>query len=460
LPSDIAAAQAISARIERLPPVRAVWNIVILLALPGIFEIYDLAHTAYLPPAMIREGLLTPSGLFGSPQATFAASTFLGLFVGASMLGHVADAYGRRQVFVGALLLYSAGTFVLAFQTSAAGIYACRFVASVGIGIEMVTADAYLVELVPASIRGKAFALTHVIVYVANPLVAVLSFLLVPLAPLGFAGWRWVALIGCLGAVVIWWIRLGIPESPRWLALKGRHVEADAVTRRLEDRVRAETRGALPEPSAGVPQIVDRSSLRDIFRPPYRRRTVMLAVFNFFQTVGFFGFANWMPTLLEAQGVTFTHSLLYSSIIAIAYPLSPLLWMMVVADRFERKWMIVTAATGVAICGALFSRQSSPVALVSLGILITSFNTLLSLSYHPYQAELYPTAIRARAVGFVYSFSRLSTVLTSFIIGGLLGAFGPAGVFTFITGSMAVVVAVIGLLGPLTRNRTLEEISK
>src|SRR6202012_5735121 len=131
------------------------------------------------------------------------------------------------------------------------------------------------------------------------------------------------------------------------------------------------------------------------------------------------------------------------------------LWMMVVADRFERKWMIVTAATGVAICGALFSRQSSPVALVSLGILITSFNTLLSLSYHPYQAELYPTAIRARAVGFVYSFSRLSTVLTSFIIGGLLGAFGPAGVFTFITGSMAVVVAVIGLLGPLTRNRTL-----
>ena len=167
-----------------------------------------------------------------------------------------------------------------------------------------------------------------------------------------------------------------------------------------------------------------------------------------------------MPTLLEAKGVTFTHSLLYSSIIAVAYPLSLLLWMVVAADRFERKWMIVTAAAGVAVCGALFSPQVSAVTLVLLGILITSFNTLLSLSYHPYQAELYPTAIRARAVGFTYSFSRLSTVLTSFIIAGLLGSFGSVGVFTFITGSMVVVISVIGLLGPLTRNRTLDEISK
>ena len=126
----MAAAHNISVRIERLPPVRAVWNLVVLLALPGMFEIYDLGQTAYLPPAMIHDGLLTPSGLFGSPQATFAASTFLGLFVGASMRARVADAYGRRNVFVGALLLYRGGTLALAFQTSAAGIYAALSPAS------------------------------------------------------------------------------------------------------------------------------------------------------------------------------------------------------------------------------------------------------------------------------------------------------------------------------------------
>ncbi len=109
--------------------------------------------------------------------------------------------------------------------------------------------------------------------------------------------------------------------------------------------------------------------------------------------------------------------------------------------------------------GTLFALQSSPAPLMVFGVLVTACNTLLSLSYHPYQSELYPTRIRARAVGFVYSASRISTVLTGYMIARLLDWFGTPGVFSFITGSMLAVMLVIGIYGPRTKGRSLEEIA-
>jgi putative MFS transporter len=102
---------------------------------------------------------------------------------------------------------------------------------------------------------------------------------------------------------------------------------------------------------------------------------------------------------------------------------------------------------------------SEPALLVTFGILITAFTILLSLSYHPYQAELYPTQLRARAVGFVSSFSRISTALTSFLVAFFLQNFGTAGVFGLISASMLIVVLSIGIFGPPTRGLALEDIS-
>lgn len=111
------------------------------------------------------------------------------------------------------------------------------------------------------------------------------------------------------------------------------------------------------------------------------------------------------------------------------------------------------------VLGLLFAFQSRPELLILLGILITGANTLMSFAYHPYQAELYPTPIRARAVGCVYSFSRLSTIFTSFMIAFCLQHFGTVGVFVFISLSMLMVMLSIGIFGPLTRGRSLEDIA-
>jgi putative MFS transporter len=129
------------------------------------------------------------------------------------------------------------------------------------------------------------------------------------------------------------------------------------------------------------------------------------------------------------------------------------------ADRFERKWQLVGAAIGVGLFGMLFSYQTTIEMLVVFGVLITLCNNVLSNTFHGYQTELFPTRVRARAVGFTYSFSRISTVFASFIIGFFLQTAGTKGVFGLIAFAMAMVVLSIGIFGPRTNDLELEQIS-
>lgn len=460
-PAALLDAGSISARLDRLPPTRSVWKLVVLLSLGFFFELYDLLYSGYVAPGLVKSGILsaTTHGLFGTTGiASFIAALFSGLFIGTIACGFLADRFGRRAIFTWSLLWYTAANVVMAFQDTAAGLNFWRFVVGLGLGVEMVTIGTYISELVPKQIRGRAFACEQAVGFVAVPVVAFLAYLLVPHAPFGLDGWRWVVLIGAHGAIFVWWIRRGLPESPRWLAQQGRLDEADRVMRALEAKVEAEYGRPLPPPAPAEP-VPARGSFKDMWVPPYRKRTIMMTIFNVFQTVGFYGFANWVPTLLIKQGITITTSLMYSSVIALAAPIGPLIGL-VIADRFERKSVIVAMAGAAIVCGLLFSRTTVAPLLIVLGIGLTLANNIMSYSYHAYQAELFPTAIRARAVGFVYSWSRFSAIFTSFVIAAVLNGFGTAGVFVFIAGAMAVVMAAIGLMGPRTKGVALEAISK
>jgi MFS transporter, putative metabolite:H+ symporter len=460
-PEAFAIAQTeISARLDRLPATRHIWKLVGLLSLGGFFEYYDIFLTGYAVPGLFREHILTPTtpGLFGTTGAAgFVAALFAGLFIGTMVFSFVADRFGRRMIFTGSLLAYTVCNVIMAFQHDAFGLYLWRFLAGVGIGVELVTIDTYISELVPKDLRGRAFAFNQVVQFAAVPIIAALAYALVPRDPLGFSGWRWVVLIGAMAAVGVWWIRRAVPESPRWLATRGRVAEADRITAEIEARVRAEYRQELP-PLPPPPPPVVHGRFVDIFEHEYRNRTIMLVVFNIFQTIGFYGFANWVPTLLISQGIAVTQSLLYTFIIAIAAPFGPALGYLV-ADRIERKWQIVIAAGCIAAFGLLFANVRTSALLILFGVLVTLSSNIMSFALHAYQTELYPTAIRAVAVGFVYSFSRISAVFSAFIIAFFLRSFGAAGVFVFIAGAMVVIMLVIGAMGPRTRDLPLEQIS-
>jgi putative MFS transporter len=184
----------------------------------------------------------------------------------------------------------------------------------------------------------------------------------------------------------------------------------------------------------------------------------MMILVSFGSTIGFYGFANWVPTLLIEKGIMVTKSLEYTVIIALAYPAFALISTSF-ADRIERKAQVALSSLGMAVVGVIFSLQSLPLALIVLGAIQTMLLTWLSFSYHNYMAEIYPTRIRARAVGFVYSWSRFSAIFTGFFIAFFLKTAGVTGVFIFIGGAMIVVAAAISLFGPRTNQLALEQIA-
>ena len=452
----------IAARLDRLPLTRTLWRLVLLMSLGGAFEFYDIFLSTYIAPGLVSSGIFytAAASLFSiNGIGFFVFCTFAGMFLGCMGFGFVADRFGRRAIFISSLLWYSICTAIMAFQNTAAGVDVWRFIASIGVGLEQVTIDTYLPEFVPAKARGKTFAFNQFVQFCAVPLVALLGWLLVPARPFGFDGWRLVALTGAVGAMIAWWLRRGLPESPRWLALHGHEQQAERALRELEASIEADTGSPLPPPRPPVPILAGSSRFREIFRPPHGKRTLVMSVFNLMQTIAFYGFGAWVPTLLIAKGINVTSSLQYSFIIAIANPVGPLLGMFV-ADRMERKWQIVSAGLCIGVFIYLFAIQQSAAMVILFGVLVTLANNWMSFSFHNYQGELFPTRIRARAVGFVYSWSRVSAAFAGLLIGFFLKEGGTPAVALFIAAAMVIMIVTIGAFGPKTRHLALEEISQ
>lgn len=462
-------ASDISARIDRLPASRAIWKIIIMISFGSFFEFYDLFLTGYIAPGMVKEGLFTDASLgsIASLKAisiagvgTFVSSTFVGLWLGVMLLSQIADRFGRRPIFKWALLWYVFCSLIMALQTTGFSVNLWRMIAGIGIGVQAVTVDVFIAELIPASTRGRAYAVSQTIAFCALPAIALLAWLLLPVELFGLAGWRWVVMAGTVGACAIWFLLLAIPESPRWLARNGRLAEADAIVSELERRVAADIKAPLPAPDPSV--VVEaggKGALREIFIPFYRGRTIMLVILNLTQTIGFYGFAAWVPTLLIHRGVHITESLLYSFIIACTNPFGPLMGTLF-ADRFERKWQIVATSFGMLLLMALFSQLNATVPLIVVGMLFALVSNIMGYTFHAYMAELFPTRIRARAVGFAYSWSRVSGAGAGLFIGYLLGFGGVPAVAIFIGTAMIIQMTAVGLLGPSTRQLSLENINR
>jgi putative MFS transporter len=445
-------AASIASRIEHLPVGHFHRRFITLVSLGGWFDFYDIYMMAYIGATLQQSNFLS---LHQFSQVI--AAGFLGMFAGTIFFGMGSDRMGRRNAFVAMLLIYSAFTLAGAFAPSPAWLIVLRFFAGVGIGAELVVIDTYVSEMVPSTARGRYVAITQMTGFTAVPIVAVLVRLLAPTHYI-LEGWRWVMIIGAAGAALAWYFRRRLPESPRWLASRGRVAEAEAVLANIETELSA----AKPEKISDSAQNAaepERASFAELWRPPYLGRTVMLVVFHALQTIGYYGFANWAPTFLLHRGVSLLHSLEYTLLIALVSPLGPALAVLT-SDKLERKWTIVAMALLIAALGLGFAFWSLPALIVLSGALITLCSNWFSALLHAYQSELFPTRMRATGVGFTYSWSRLSAAFSSLLIGAVLAHAGVGAVFTLLAAAMCGVAVVIGAFGPRTNRIALEQLAR
>jgi len=442
---------SIAARIERLPVCGFQRRFVSLISLGSWYEIFDLFLIAYLGAALQAEHFLTLRQF-----ELLVAAGFVGMFIGANLGGMAADGFGRRTAFITMLAGYSLLSLVSVFAPNAISLILLRFIIGIGIGGQLVIADTYISEMVPRSTRGRYVALSQFACFTSVPVAALLSSLLVPTHWL-LDGWRWVLAFAGTGVFAAVFLFVRLRESPRWLESVGRRDEAALLMDQIESRIVRQTGSPLP-PVPDLPvERVTRMPFRELWGPRYRDRTLLLSCFQILQTVGFYGFANWAPTFLLHTGKNIGQSLSLGFVFALMNPIGPL-FAMVTTERVERKFSLIALSLLIAGTGMLFAFVHQWAFIALVGALLTMFSSWFSSIFHAYQAELFPTRARATGVGFTYGWSRISTVLSTLIIGSLL-SHGIVAVFLFIAGAMVLASVLIAVWGPRANDLPLEEIS-
>lgn len=453
---------AILARIDRLPKSRYLTKIIARIAAGGWFEFFELYMPGFISLGLVRSGIYTISnkGLLDFHSfASFLASFFLGMFLSTAVFGFVSDKFGRRAVFVYSMMIYSIAQLTVALLSDPLLIDVARLIAGFAVGMQLVNNDCYVTELTPRARRGRYMATSYIFVLSAIPVSALLAAILVPLDPFGIAGWRIVVAAGAASGLIVFFLQRGLPESPRWLEMHGRLEEADRVVAHIERGVEAEHGTALPAPDLSVPDVViETGHWREIFSKFYLPRTIVVSVFQFSQTIAVFGFTAFVPVLLIEHGFSVVHSLNYSLLIVLMAPVGATV-AAYFSERIERKWQLVICACLISAAGTVFANGHNVPTIVCAGGVMALGNNWMIAIFHPYAAELFPTRIRARAIGFTFCWSRVSSVFVGYWVGNLMASYGQRGVFAMIGLAMLAIVIGVGAFGPRTNGHSLEVLS-
>jgi putative MFS transporter len=273
--------------------------------------------------------------------------------------------------------------------------------------------------------------------------------------PLSDWSWRLVYLWGALGLLFVFFLRR-LRESPPWLENRGEHERADAVLRDIEQEIAAE-KGPLPEPAPRPAEPAGTAPATDPWwRVLLRRRvllpTLLLCVLWVTQTIGFFGYSSWAPTLLAKQGFSVENSIFYVALTTIGAPLGCLL-AAAVTDRVERKWALAAFGTVIGVCGLLYGLTFDPVLIVVFGFLVNLVERGYTALAYAYSPELFDTRTRSLGTGISYGVGRLSNAAGPLIIAALYNGSGYRSVFVFIAATWVVGAVAVALFGPRTKQR-------
>lgn len=438
----------IANRMDRLPISSLHKKIIFALAVAYFFEFADLNTFSYAAPALVKQWHL-PLSLI----AAINSSAFFGMFLGASIGGWLGDKAGRKKSIIISLVLLSVFSALNAVSWDVWSLAIARFVTGMATSAMLVNANTYIIEFFPKAVRGKYQGLAVAIGITGIPITGYVSSWLIPM---GNFGWRLVFVWGALGIFALFGI-VKLFELPRWYEMNGQVSKAKATLEQIE-KIIASEKGPLrqPDPEVAVAPVTT-GKLSDIFKGIYLKRTIILIAVWILQTIAFYGFGSWVPTLLVKQGFDMGHSLLYSTLITLGAPLGSLTGAMI-SDRFERKTNIIGSCFFIAISVYLFGATLNPVMIVVFGFLINYTERTFSSNLYTYTSELYGTEVRSFGQGMTYGIGRASNIIGPFIISFVYTGYGYLNVFLLISIVWAATAIAI-FFGPKTSKRSLEEIN-
>jgi putative MFS transporter len=404
-----------------------------LIGLLMLFDSWDSVVIAYTLPVLIGEWKLLPvqSGLLIS--AGYGAQ-----FLGAIVFGSLAERYGRLPVLRWLVLVMS----VLAIACALAGSYnqlvTLRALQGLAIGGALPVAICYINEIAPTATRGRFFGTFQFLMTSGFGLAALSGAWLIPAY-----GWRIMFAIGAVPLLVLPFTSM-LPESPRWLANRGRSDEAARSLQRLGSGSlpAAEMRTRLPGSGDAVPYSM-------LFARDVRKTSIVTALLWFLTSLVSFGLVTWIPSIYVSMfKIPVADALRYNIVVAVSIFILPLFLRQTI-DRIGRRPppMLGTAIGGLALLAMIFIDLDATLLLVSLAIVGQIGISIGSMVLWPYTAETYPTRIRSLALGTSSSVARAASMLTPVLVGGVMQATGSVTLVFLAFGLASLAVAMLWLLG-------------
>lgn len=429
----------------RLDELRVTWLHIGVVAVASLGFAFDLLEVALgnVLSAVFSQGAAAVDPV---RLSWLLAAMYVGAIIGAPSAGWLADRIGRKLVLVAVLAVLAVTSLSAAFSPGIDSLIVSRLLSGLALGAYPPLVIAYLTDLLPSRRRGLLIMVASALAALGPVLMIFLVRWLTPLQPLGLEAWRWAFLVGTAGAAVTAILFASVlPESPRWLAAKGRSREAETQLRRFE-RSRAvsvaDDRPAPPTLTRPRPRTASDS------RQPF----VPMALLSFLGPWSMVAFPVLMGAVLIEKGFKLSDTLLYVGISTFG-PVVGTLLAATFLDRLDRRVAVALWAGGMLLSGAAFAWSFSPLWLMTSGIIFYTFASLQAPTLSIYAAESFPTGTRAGTTSLLWAVNRIASAVGLLVLLPLLKSAGVWPMVTLILGSLALVIIVVLWLGPEGRSR-------
>jgi SP family arabinose:H+ symporter-like MFS transporter len=434
--------------------------VALTVAIGGFLLGFDANVISGVVPFIRDYFSLTGSG--GDLKLGWAVSSLgWGAMAGNLLAGALSDRFGRRRVLLGTALLFVASSLLSATATSFTGFVSARIVGGLAVGSAILIAPVYIAEIAPARKRGSLVSLNQLMIVIGISASYFSNYVLLGVAE---HNWRWMLGVQTIPATLYFVLLLLVPESPRWLVLKGRGAEARDVLVKVNGEQEAEV--AMQQIRASLTSKSESRGFRGLF--DRRLRFILLVAFGlaFFQQItGINAIFYYLPTIFAEAGGGVNDAFRQAVLVGLVN-----LGMTFVAiwlvDKVGRKPLLIVGVAGMAISLLVISwafNQSAYDARLVLGAII-GFVASFAISLGPVMwvmlSEIFPNEHRAAAISIVGLFNSLISASITLVFPWSLSTLSPAGTFLAFGLFASAAWIFVLLFVPETKGRTLEELEK